>query len=89
MEVALWIVLLSLAAGVGAMLSCVTCCAVRCFRPENSAGAEWFPDRDGKERLVKGVWERTGTRGWLKGKEAAKPTIQPASTTPLPVPGAS
>ena len=84
MEVALWIVLLSLASGVGAMLCCVTCCAIRCFRPQNSAGAEWFADKDGKERLVKGVFERTGTRGWLKAKAAAAPVIRPASTVPLP-----
>lgn len=82
MEVELWIVLLSIAAGVAAMLCCVTCCAVRCFRPENSVGASWYPDRDGKERLVKGVFERTGTRGWLKAKDAT-PAVVP--TLPLPV----
>jgi hypothetical protein len=71
MEVQLSIVLLALALGVAVMLCTVTCCAVRCFRPENSNGALWFPDREGKERLVKGLFERTGKRGWLKAKDAA------------------
>jgi hypothetical protein len=81
--------LLAISAGVAVMLCTVTCCVVRCFRPDTSRGAEWFPGSDGKERLVKGLWERTGTRGWLKPKDvtpAAVPAIPAVPTLSVPLP---
>jgi hypothetical protein len=83
MALALWLVLATITAAVGLMLLCVCQCATRCFRPQNARGAAWFMDRNGKEQLVKGVFE--GGDGWLKPKTGPAPPAAPAALPTLPV----
>lgn len=52
MEFPLWASLAAVGGGVALMLCLVTCCTVRCFRPENSRGPKWVQDKDGKEQVV-------------------------------------
>lgn len=68
MDFPLWGALLSIGGGVVLMLGVVACCVVRCFRPESTRGAEWLPNKDGKEQLVKGVG---GSGSWLRQVDGA------------------
>lgn len=56
-EFPLWAVLTIIGASVLLMLCCVACCAARCFRPQNSKGAAWYPNKDGKETYARGFFE--------------------------------
>lgn len=57
-----------------ALLQCiVTCCVVRCFRPQNSRGSKWFVRKDGKEQIVKAPFRNDrdpadDDRNWLRVK---------------------
>lgn len=74
MALELALVLTIIAAALVALFSCVGCCVVRCFRPENSRGSLWFPDEEGKPQRVVGVWEKREPgddkkRSWLREAE--------------------
>jgi len=53
---ALWAVLLIIFASIATLLSFVACCVVRCFRPDGERGPQWYPTKEGKTQLVKGVF---------------------------------
>ena len=58
---------------VALVLCLVTCCTVRCFRAQNTRGAEWYVRKDGKEQWVKAPFrnDRDPTddgRNWLRAK---------------------
>lgn len=79
----LLLVLTIITIAVSLMLLAVCQCTIRCFRPQNSKGAAWFMDRQGREQLVRGPWE--GGEGWLKPKEASEAPVAPAApAAPLP-----
>ena len=67
---ALWAVLFIIFAGIFGLLSLVTCCVVRCFRPEGKLGPEWFPSKDGEARLVKGVMRSDRPEGETSAQKA-------------------
>ena len=75
MAMELFVVLTIIVASLVALLSCTACCVVRCFRPENSRGALWYPDADGKPQRVVGVFEKREAgdddlkRAWLAPAE--------------------
>ena len=74
-EIPVGIVVSIILAAVGLLLCLVTCCSVRCFRPQNTRGPEWFVRKDGKEQLVKAPFrtDRDPTddgRNWLRAKGA-------------------
>ena len=81
MEVPLWAALAILAFSVFALLCFVTFCVVRCFRPENSRGPEWLPNRDGKEQTVNSFFRQSdndNNKMWLRkndGEKAPNQTI--------------
>jgi hypothetical protein len=52
----LWAVLLIIFSTIAALLSFVACCVVRCFRPDGERGPQWYPTKEGKTQLVKGVF---------------------------------
>ena len=60
-----WLVLLAIAAGVFVLLCSVTLCTVRCFRPENSRGAQWHTSEKGDKLVVKSAFDNSG-RDFLK-----------------------
>ena len=76
MEVPLWAVLTSIGGAVVLLICLVTVCAIRCFRPQNSVGPEWFVSKQGKEIHVKGLFRDGGDgdtnqdgNAWLRVKE--------------------
>ena len=77
MEIPLWTVLLIIGSAVLLLVCLVTTCAVRCFRPQNSRGSDWFVRKDGKEQLVRGPFSNGDGSGngnnWLRVKDAAVP----------------
>ena len=86
----LWAALTIIAASVVLMLGTVACCAVRCFRPENSKGPAWFPNKDGQETYVRGAFQKDdGKPGFVRvldgvgagagGAAGAVPTATSAS----------
>ena len=88
-EIPIQWVLLIIASAVLLLLCLITCCAVRCFRPQNSRGPDWFVRRDGKEQLVKAPSATTAIqkddgRNWLRVKEGG--SIAPTPLAPLPTP---
>lgn len=68
---ALWGVLLIIFASIALMLFLVTCCVVRCFRPEGKMGPEWFPSKEGQTQLVKGVLKSDRPEGESGAEKAA------------------
>ena len=58
--------------GAVAFLIClITCCAVRCFRPQNKRGPEWYANRNGNEQTVKAPFRadrdvNDDGRNWLR-----------------------
>lgn len=81
----LWIALLAIGGGICLMLCVVTCCVVRCFRPENSRGPAWVSSKDGKAQLVKSLWRTEGEnvpgdKNWLRKGDG---TPVPAATIPI------
>ena len=80
MEFPLWAVLSIIGGAVLLLLCLVTTCAVRCFRPQNTAGPAWFVNKNGKEQLVKAPFrsdrdpEQDG-RNWLRVKDLPAPTV--------------
>ncbi len=56
MELELWVILLAIAGGICLLLCSVTCCVLRCFRPENTRGPEWFHGNEGEQRTVKSAF---------------------------------
>ena len=63
----LWATLSIIGASVALMLFSVACCAVRCFRPENSKGSSWFPSKDGKEQYARGLFQESdGKSGFVR-----------------------
>jgi hypothetical protein len=73
MELPIFVVLAIIGSAVLLLLCLVTCCAVRCFRPQNARGPEWFARRDGKEQLVKAPFQNDRDasddgRNWLRVK---------------------
>lgn len=59
----LWVVLLIIFVCIALLLSFVTCCVVRCFRPDGAKGPEWFPTKEGNTQLVKGVMRSNRPEG--------------------------
>jgi hypothetical protein len=82
MELPLWAVLSTISGAVLLLLCLVTCCAVRCFRPQNTRGPEWFVRRDGKEQLVQAPFkegrEQKDDNNWLRVKNTTIPTVSGA-----------
>lgn len=74
MEVPLWAALAIVAICVFLLLCIVTFCVVRCFRPENSRGPEWIPDKNGKEQTVRTFFrqsdEASDTKRWLRKNDS-------------------
>lgn len=63
----LWAVLIIIGVSVALMLTSVACCAVRCYRPENSKGPAWFPNKEGKETIVRGAYQKPdGKSGFVR-----------------------
>ena len=88
-EIPIGWVLLIIASAVLLLLCLITCCAVRCFRPQNSRGPEWFVRKDGKEQLVKAPFRndrdpKDDGRNWLRVKDGG--SIAPTPLAPLPTP---
>ena len=88
-EIPIQWILLMIASAVLLLLCLITCCAVRCFRPEGTRGPDWFVRKDGNEQLVKSVFRndrdpKDDGRNWLRVKEGGPLSIQPASLAPLP-----
>ena len=78
MEFPLWSVLSIIGGAVLLLLCLVTTCAVRCFRPQNTAGPAWFVRKDGKEQLVKAPFRSDRAqdgRNWLRVKDVPAPTV--------------
>lgn len=78
--VPLWAVLLIISSAVLLLLCLVTTCAVRCFRPQNTRGPDWFVRKDGVEQLVKAPFRddrdpQDDGRNWLRVKEAPAPSV--------------
>jgi hypothetical protein len=75
-EIPVWIVVALILAAIALLLCLVTCCSVRCFRPQNTRGADWFVRKDGKEQLVKAPFRDDRVpaddgRNWLRVKGAS------------------
>jgi hypothetical protein len=88
-EIPIPIVLLIILGAVLVLLLSISCCAVRCFRPQNSRGPDWFVRRDGKQQLVKAPFRddrdpNNDSRNWLRLKQPIN--IPPAALEPLPTP---
>lgn len=71
MEIPVWVVLLIIFGAIAASLCCLTCCVVRCFRPQNTRGPEWYHRRDGKKQLVQSAFRNDRVEGddgkkWLR-----------------------
>lgn len=56
-EFPLWAALAIIGASVLLMILCVACCAARCFRPQQSKGSAWYPNKEGKETYARGLFE--------------------------------
>ena len=72
--VPLVVFLLAIGSAVVLLLSLVTCCAVRCFRPQNSRGAEWYISKTGKDQTVQAPFSNQRDDGnlsesWLRQSE--------------------
>lgn len=85
-EVPLWVVLSAIATVVALMICGVTCCTVRCFRPENTRGPAWYLRKDGKEQIVRAPFkgdrdETRDTKYWLRVKDELEKPPAPATTT--------
>ena len=65
MSFPLWAALLSIIGGVVLMLSFVTCCVVRCFRPEGTRGPAWTPNKDGTEQTIRSFFKPSDD-SWLR-----------------------
>jgi len=71
MELTAGILVLILLAAVLLLLSLVTLCVVRCFRPQQTQGPDWYVRRDGAEQIVKRDADRNNF--WLTLKDEKKP----------------
>lgn len=74
---ALWAVLLIVFGCIAALLAFVTCCVVRCFRPDGEKGPEWYPTKEGKTQLVKGVMRSDRPEGESSAEKNRWLTTQP------------
>jgi hypothetical protein len=75
-EIPVGIVVAIILAAVAMLICLVTLCAVRCFRPQNTRGPEWYTRKDGKEQLVKAPFRNDRDpsddgRNWLRVKGQA------------------
>ena len=59
--------------GIFALLCGITCCVVRCFRPEGSRGPKWIVDpATGADRVVAKPFGRGDGKSWLLNAENEK-----------------
>jgi hypothetical protein len=75
--------ILGATAGAIFVIICGTaCCAVRCFRPQNSRGPSWMPDDKGQKMIVNEPFG-SGEKSWIiplpaeNAKPASLPTLLP------------
>ena len=71
MEPPVGLVSLAIFGTIGLLIVLVTCCAVRCFRPENTHGPEWYTSKNGEEQTIKAPFKKdrdvnSDTRNWLR-----------------------
>lgn len=78
MELPVGVVVLIIVGGVLLLLLSVTCCVVRCFRPENTRGPKWYLKSDGQEQIVKAPF-----RNDRDPKDDPRNWLRPTPTTPL------
>jgi len=71
MEIPLYLVLGGLGGFIVLLLCLVTTCTVRCFRPANSQGPQWFVSKKGEGQVVKAPFnedreKNQNQQNWLK-----------------------
>jgi len=59
MQITVWGVLVVIAGAIAASLCCLTCCVVRCFRPQNQRGPSGTCDTMARSSLCKAHSETT------------------------------
>lgn len=80
----LWLILTLVVLFLACLIGCCTCCAVRCFAPENTRGPFWessVPQGDG--RWVRPLGRDSWHHGWVAGpKDGSGDLIAPRLNAP-------
>lgn len=80
----LWLILTLVVLFLACLIGCCTCCAVRCFAPENTRGPFWessVPQGDG--RWVRPLGRDSWHHGWVAGpKDGSGDVIAPRLNAP-------
>ena len=58
------------------------CCAVRCFRPQNSRGPAWIPNDKGQKMIVTEPFD-SGEKSWIVPLSADSAKPAPLQTAPV------
>ena len=79
-----WVIIAIVVLFLSCLIGCCTCCAVRCFAPENTRGPLWeasVPQGDG--RWVRALGVESWRHGWVAGpKDGSNDVVAPRLNTP-------